>query len=122
MNTLFKTIGIALLLAGSVSAQVTNANEDATRGVDLIEEGARLFFKGLQQELEPALDELQIILDAAGPKMQAFVETFGPNLKDLLNEVEDWSVYDAPEILPNGDIIIRRKTDKGQNPSDQIDL
>jgi len=29
----------------------------------------------------------------------------------VLEEVEDWSQYEAPEVQPNGDIIIRRKPD-----------
>ena len=33
----------------------------------------------------------------------------GPALGSILESVEDWSVYEAPEILPNGDIIIKRK-------------
>ena len=40
---------------------------------------------------------------AAGVELRAL-------LRDLLGEIEDWSDYHPPEILPNGDIIIRRKT------------
>ena len=29
----------------------------------------------------------------------------------VLDEVEDWTMYEAPEMLPNGDIIMRRKPD-----------
>jgi hypothetical protein len=32
-------------------------------------------------------------------------------MRDIMDEVKDWSVYEAPEMLPNGDIIIRRKPD-----------
>ena len=32
-----------------------------------------------------------------------------PYLRDLLQQVDDWSVYEAPEVLPNGDIILRKK-------------
>ena len=35
----------------------------------------------------------------------------GPALAEIADKVEDWSRYEAPEILPNGDIIIRRKPD-----------
>jgi hypothetical protein len=35
----------------------------------------------------------------------------GPKLRAVLDDVEDWSVYSPPEVLPNGDIIIRRKPD-----------
>ena len=52
---------------------------------DLMSEALRLFMKGLMEEMEPAIDDLSSLLD---------------NL----------DAYHAPEVLPNGDIIIRRKT------------
>lgn len=48
-------------------------------------EALRLFMQGLMKEMEPALDDLSELLD---------------NL----------DAYHPPEMLPNGDIIIRRKT------------
>ena len=61
------------------------AAQDEERGRDLMTEALRLFMKGLMQEVEPALDDLG----------------------DLL---ENLDAYHPPEVLPNGDIIIRRKT------------
>lgn len=54
----------------------------------------------------------------------------GPKLRAVLEDVEDWSVYEAPEVLDNGDIIIRRKPDvpepeaekAPEEPAPQIDL
>jgi hypothetical protein len=37
------------------------------------------------------------------------MQEMGPALAELAAEVKDWSVYEMPEILPNGDIIIRKK-------------
>lgn len=54
------------------------------RGRDLMAEALRLFMKGLLEEMEPAVDGLEGLLD-------------------------DLGAYHAPEVLPNGDIIIRRK-------------
>jgi hypothetical protein len=65
-----------------------------------MERGAQQFLEGLLQEMEPALEGLMSFIDQMGPAMQ-----------EILDEVKDWSVYEAPEILPNGDIIIRRKPD-----------
>ena len=71
-----------------------------SEGLSLLEEGTRLFLKGLMAEMEPALDELR----------QGLMALDG---------------YHAPEILPNGDIIIRRKrmpeTPEGPGP-DEIDI
>ena len=77
----------------------------------LMERGAQLFFEGLMQEMTPALEDLSGLIEEAGPALQEFVTQMGPKLRDVLEEVEDWSVYVAPEVLPNGDIIIRRKPD-----------
>ncbi len=81
------------------------------QGPSLMERGAQLFFEGLFEEMAPALDEMATLLEDAGPALQDFVTEMGPKLRSVLEEVEDWSVYAAPEILPNGDIIIRRKLD-----------
>lgn len=96
-----------------------------------MERGAQLFFEGLMQEMAPALDELTELMEEAGPALQEFITQMGPKLKTVLEDVEDWSDYSAPEVLPNGDIIIRRKPDVPQDlPEDtppvevepQIDL
>ncbi len=77
----------------------------------LMQRGLQLFFEGFMEEVAPALDEITTLLEEAGPAVQNFVVQMGPKLRDVLEEVEDWSVYAAPEMLPNGDIIMRRKPD-----------
>ncbi len=92
----------------------------------LMERGAQMFLEGLMKEMAPAFDDLAALMKEAGPALEEFVTQMGPKLRDLLDEVEDWSVYHAPEVLPNGDIIIRRKPDQPvetpQEPDAQIDL
>ena len=61
------------------------AQDEGTAGRDLMAEALRLFMQGFMAEMEPALEDLQGFVD---------------NL----------NAYHPPEILPNGDIIIRRKT------------
>lgn len=74
--------------------------EDHMReGVELLQEGTRLLLEGLMLEIGPALQGLE-------------------------DKLIDLNVYHAPEVLPNGDIIIRRKTDaeiQGDGKS-EIDL
>lgn len=91
------------LLAAPVAAQ---QEED---GLNLMEEGARLFLRGLMTEMEPALKELDEISREMQPLLRDFAAEMGPALGELLEQVEDWTVYHPPEMLENGDIIIRRR-------------
>ena len=90
-----------------------------------MEEGARLFLKGLQEEMAPALDGMREFADLVGPQMQDFMAQMGPALGEIFDKVEDWSRYHPPEMLPNGDIIMRRKTpdaDEGAPEGDDIEI
>lgn len=78
-------------------------------GSDLLERGAQMLLEGLMREIEPALEDLQELSEKMTPALQNFVAEMGPALKEMLEKVEDWSAYHPPEILENGDIIIRRK-------------
>ncbi len=78
----------------------------------LMQRGAEMFLEGLRQEMAPALDNLQELTEQVGPSMMNFLAEMGPAFAEILNEVQDWSRYSAPEMLPNGDIIIRRKPDE----------
>jgi hypothetical protein len=41
----------------------------------------------------------------------------GPALADLMEKVDDWTVYHPPEMLENGDILIRRKQPLPSEPA-----
>lgn len=62
-------------------------------------EALRLFMRGLLEEMEPAINDLSALLDSL-------------------------DAYHAPEVLPNGDIIIRRKTPlkPEENDTGEIEL
>ncbi len=62
----------------------TPIHADEHQGRDLMSEALRLFMKGLMEEMDSALDGIEGFLD-------------------------DLSGYHPPEVLPNGDIIIRRR-------------
>ncbi|MEM7521876.1 MAG: hypothetical protein AAF307_12670 [Pseudomonadota bacterium] len=102
------------------------AHADEAEGQSLMERGMQLFFEGLMQEMEPAIEEFQGLTEDIGPSLRQFADQMGPKLSALMAEIEDWSVYEPPEILPNGDIIIRRKPDAPapvpETPAPQIDL
>ncbi|WP_375175674.1 hypothetical protein [Pseudooceanicola sp.] len=100
---------VALLLPLPVAAQESPPDEE---GPSLMERGAQLFFRGLAEEMDPALRGLRDFAEEAGPAMQSFMAEMGPALVDLFETVKDFSAYHPPEILPNGDIILRRKAEE----------
>ena len=104
----------ALILALSLSATASVAEDD---GLSLMERGAQMFLDGILKEMEPALEGLENF----GPALKGFADEMGPALADILGKVEDWTIYHPPEILDNGDIIIRRKVPE-EAPEGQIDL
>lgn len=65
----------------------------------------------LRQFLERFAEESQEMLDD-------WAEDIAPLLEGLRNKVDDLSLYEPPEILPNGDIIIRRKPDTPEDKSE----
>ena len=98
----------AIILAALLAAAPATAQE-AEDGPGLMERGAQLFLRGLMQEMGPALDELEGLAQEMEPAIRDFADQMGPALRGLMGEVQDWSVYHPPEMLPNGDIILRRK-------------
>jgi hypothetical protein len=85
---------VALGLAGPASAQTPTPEDDLRRGLALLGEGAREMFEGLIDEIRPLL-EGEVV----------------PMLERLGALVDDLSHYQLPELLPNGDILIRRAPD-----------
>ncbi len=101
------------LIALSLSAACLSAPaiaQETGDGPSLMEQGIDLFFRGLQEELAPTLEDFQGLALEMGPQLHGFMREMGPKFGELLGEIEDWSTYHAPEILPNGDIIIRKKS------------
>ncbi|MBK5935153.1 hypothetical protein C8N32_10174 [Rhodovulum imhoffii] len=99
---------ILALCATPVSAQ--SEEGDVNEGLSLLEEGARLFFRGLSDEMEPMLEEL--------------AENMQPALRRLMELMDDFNAYEMPEKLPNGDILIRRKpgVPSPDAPSGEIEI
>ncbi|WP_136634623.1 hypothetical protein [Pseudooceanicola onchidii] len=97
---------LVLILALAAPAPALAQDED---GPSLMERGARLFFRGLMEEMDPAMDRLRAFAEDAGPAMDSFLREMGPALMELMQDVKDFSAYHPPEILPNGDIILRKK-------------
>jgi hypothetical protein len=99
-------LALALCLAAAPAfaeeAPVVPKADD--EGFSLMEEGAKLVLRGLMTEMEPALDEME---EALG-RMEPALKELGPKFQQLIALIDDIRNYDAPVMLPNGDILIRR--------------
>ncbi len=101
---------LAITPALPVMAQDT-PDAEVEEGFDLMEEGARMLMRGLMSEMEPALRDMRDAFEQMGPAFADFASSVGPAFAELLEQVDDFRHYEAPEFLPNGDIIIRRAPD-----------
>lgn len=91
---------LCLSLALPAAAQDTAPEGDGF--ADSFSDSARDFFNGFMDDAEPALREI------------------GPMLRQLAAMIGDVANYQMPEKLPNGDIIIRRRTPQQVNPGDDV--
>ncbi len=97
-------------------------------GFSLMEEGMKLVMRGMMSEMQPALDEMGKALD----EMEPHLKELGPKLQQLIALIDDIKKYDAPVMLPNGDILIRRnapllpkmapQSDPQPGPNGEIEL
>ncbi len=99
----------ALSLTMTPAAAQDDTTGEVSEGMNLMEEGAKLLLRGLLNEMDPAIEELRDLADEIGPQMQLFAEEMGPAFAELMAQVDDLRNYEPPELLPNGDIIIRRR-------------
>ena len=99
-------LSLALLLSLGLSplaAQEVPPAEppsEVEEGSELLKRGAELLLRGLMDEIEPTLRDMEGALAEMEPAARELIEMLG----DLRN-------YEPPEKLPNGDILIRRKTE-----------
>ena len=97
----------ALILAAALATVVAGpaaAQEVEPEGRGLVERGAEMVMRGLLQEMAPAIDDLERTMTL---------------LDGVIGRIEE---YEAPEMLPNGDIIIRRKPEPGPDLGPERDL
>ena len=99
---------IALALFLALPAPRAHA-QDAPPQTTETDEGARMLLRGLAQEMGPALDDLREGAQELEPVLRDLVQNMGPALRDLLDKAGDLSAFEPPEVLPNGDILLRRK-------------
>lgn len=79
-------------------------------------------------QTQPAQAEgsgLDTFRDEAGSLLREFMDgieshfdTLGPRLRELADSLGGMTAYEPPELLPNGDIIIRRRTPPEEPPAE----
>lgn len=114
---------IAALSFALVAAPPVWAQEE-DQGRSLMEQGAQMFMEGIMREMEPALKDLEGLAQEMQPALRNFVDEMGPAFAELMGQIDDLSNYHAPEMMPNGDIIIRRKTplEEEIDPDGEIEI
>lgn len=104
---------IAACLAFSPVLAEDKETGKTDEGLSLLEQGAKLFMRGMIEEMGPAIKDLQGMADEMLPMFE-----------ELRGQIGDFTNYQMPEVLPNGDIIIRRKVPLKVEPKEdgEIDL
>lgn len=69
------------------------------------------------KRFEELSKDAQTLMESWAEEMGPKLEELGPALEDLVQKMGDLSAYHAPEVLPNGDIIIRRKEPLESRPA-----
>lgn len=93
-----------VLLFTAFLAQPAFAEEEAEK--PLLERWAEETMRGLIDEMKP---EIENFMDEIGPELEGLFSELIPRLQELTDQLGGLSQYEMPEVLPNGDIIIRRK-------------
>lgn len=96
-----KRIAPAVLCAALLAAPANAQDGDMSEGLNLLEEGTKLLLRGLMSEMGPAMEQMS---------------------DDLREALGNLSAYHAPEFLPNGDILIRRKTPLQAEPDPDVEI
>ena len=78
------------------------------------DEGIRGMIEQFRRDIDPLLRDFEREVE---PRLRGLSEDFLPLLETLGELMGDYESYHRPETLPNGDIIIRRKTPLPAEPS-----
>lgn len=104
----FLPLALCLALA---AAPVPAEEEGEGDGFSLMQEGAQLLLRGLLQEMEPAIRDLEDLTRNLGPQLELFAEDVARAMVAVVDLIDDIRHYEAPVILENGDILMRRRPD-----------
>ncbi len=98
---LIPALALALSLAPPLAAEPDSLSSEASPFFDLMER----MLRGFMTEIEPQLRDLGEGLEALEPQVQNFLE-----------QMRGMTQYHPPEVLPNGDILLRRRSPEDAPP------
>ncbi len=105
-------LGVGVALSGAALADESDAEgQSLAEALEGLRSGAEALLRGWMDEVEPYLRELE-------PKGEALAEEMTRSLRELFEPLGGIGAYHPPEILPNGDIILRRRQ---PTPEDETD-
>lgn len=100
---MIRAVLISLCLAApGLAAAESHTAPSVEDGAEEIVDGLRKLFEGLAGEMEPLAED--------------FAKELSELWGEIIDDVEVSPGYHPPEVLPNGDIIIRRK-EPGEMPA-----
>lgn len=97
-----KALILTVFLACPALAEETpppDQGDQGDQGMSLMQQGAEMLLRHMMSKVDPGLEDMAQALKEAQP-----------NLMKLMALIDDIKNYHAPEVLQNGDILIRRKT------------
>ncbi|MEO0914756.1 MAG: hypothetical protein AAFY59_17530, partial [Pseudomonadota bacterium] len=95
-----------MLAAAFIALSATQAPAQEEDPSPFFEKWAEETMKGLLEEIQP---ELESMMEELGPQLDGLFAEMVPRLQELTEKLGGLVMYEMPEVLPNGDIIIRRK-------------
>lgn len=103
----------ALVLSGTALAPATSLAQESPPE-DPLQPFLELFTDRSQELLRDLMQDL-------GPEMDRLMAEIMPRLQELTETLGGLTAYELPEVLPNGDIIIRRRPDAPDLPDDFVE-
>ncbi|EPX86607.1 hypothetical protein ruthe_01424 [Rubellimicrobium thermophilum DSM 16684] len=77
----------------------------------LIAQGAERLLRGLIEEIRPPMEEMAGIGAEMLPTFRLLAREMGPAFVEIIEQIDSIRNYEPPVLLPNGDIVLRRRPD-----------
>ena len=104
-------LALALVFVAASATAAPAQSADESRLPETLDRAFRDMVDDLKPALDDAFDAMRPALEDALRNMQPALEGAMDYMRGFEASVDDPRNYELPEVLPNGDIIIRRRDD-----------